>query len=67
MLIVEELVVVQVGPQEQAEEYRAGAVPHAAVARVGVMVAVAVLAVRAWQKATAELSADGLPHGKRAR
>jgi hypothetical protein len=64
---VEDVVVVQVGPQEQADEYRAGPVPQAATARVGVAVAVAAPAVRARQKSTAELTVAGLPHGKRAR
>lgn len=68
ILVVEEVVdVVHVGPQEHADKYRAGAVPHAAVALVGVTVAVAVPAVKARQKSTAELSAVGFPHGKRAR
>jgi hypothetical protein len=57
----------QVGPQEQAEEYRAGSVPQAEVARVGVVVVVALTAVRVRQKSVAEVSAAGLPHGKRAR
>jgi len=63
VVVVEE----QVGPQEQAEEYRAGSVPQAEVARVGVVVAVALTAVRVRQKSTAELTAAGLPQGNRAR
>lgn len=66
-LVVEVVLVVHVGPQAQADEYRAGPVPHAAVARVGVTVAVGVVALRAWQKLMAEVSAVGLLQGKRAR
>jgi len=60
-------VVKQVGPQEQADEYLAGSVPQAEMARVGVAVMVALTAVRVRQKSTAELTAAGEAQGNRAR
>ena len=57
----------QVGPHLQAEMYLAGAVPQAAVALVGKLVAVTPLAVMVAQKADATETAEGDGHGKRAR
>ncbi len=61
------MVVGQVGPQEQADEYLAGSVPQAEVARVGVVVVRALTAVRVRRKSTAELTAAGEAHGNKAR
>lgn len=68
VVVVEVATVVgQVGPQEQAEEYLAGSVPQAEVARMGVVVVRALTAVSVKQKSMAVLTAAGEAHGNKAR